>query len=76
MSVIPRDPRFANMWPSLAIGMIWLAVLVDALFGPDILTHDAGGSGAKIPSAVAFAILAYFATRMIAKYGFDRRSDP
>jgi hypothetical protein len=76
MSTIPHDPRLANMWPSLAISMIWLAVLVDALFGPDIVTHESGGSGATIPSAVVFALIAYFATRVIAKYGFDRRSDP
>ena len=38
-------PRFlvAEMWTSLAISVIWVTVLLDALFGPDIRTTSAGG---------------------------------
>jgi hypothetical protein len=75
MSTISQDQRVRYMWPSLTIGLIWIAVLVDALFGPDIVTHDTSGSGATIPSAVVFVLVAYFATRIIAKYGFHRGDD-
>ena len=66
-----QPPR--EMWAWLAISVIWLSVLADALFGPDIVTHESGGSGATIPSAVVFVLVAYFATRIIVRHGFDRR---
>ena len=72
MSTLSHDPRFHDMWASLTIAVIWVAVLLDALFGPDIVTHESGGSGATIPSAVVLAIVAYFATRIIAKCGFTK----
>ena len=39
----PPRRRFdvPEMWAALAIGVIWLAVLVDALFGPDIVSSTA-----------------------------------
>ena len=59
------------MWASLTIGAIWLAVLVDALFGPDIVVNNASGFS-RIPSAIVFVFFAWLATWPIAKYGFDR----
>lgn len=60
-----------DMWASLAIVVIWLAVLFDAIFGPDIVTSSSGGSdSATIPSAVAVALFACLATWPVAKYGF------
>jgi len=62
-----------ELWASVAIVAIWLAVLLDALFGPDIVTQTgvAGvGDSATIPSAVALALFAAFATWPIAKHGF------
>lgn len=69
-----RRTRFvvSEMWTSLAIGVIWLVVLVDALFGPDLVVNNASGF-TKLPSAIFLAFFAWLATRVVAKYGFDRR---
>jgi hypothetical protein len=70
-----RERRAASeMWTSLAIGVIWLVVLVDALFGPEIVFNNADGF-TKLPSAVILALFAWLATRVVAKYGLDRRDD-
>lgn len=47
-----------------------VTVLLDALFGPDIRTTSAGGDSSVIPSAIVIAILAFFATWVVAKHGF------
>ncbi len=65
-SVVPE------MWTSLAVGVIWLVVLVDALFGPDIVSSNAG-SFARIPSAIVVAFFAWLATWAVARYGFGHR---
>jgi hypothetical protein len=62
-------------WASVAIATIWLAVLFTAIFGPDIRSFDAGGNTTTIPSAVAVALFALFATRAVAKYGYRRDAD-
>ena len=68
--------RFAaeGMWTSLAIGVILLVVLADALFGPDIVVSNASGY-TRLPSAIIIALFAWLATRVVARYGFARRSD-
>ena len=60
----------AEMWTSLAISVIWVTVLLDALFGPDVQTTSAGGDSSVIPSAIVISILAFFATWVVAKHGF------
>lgn len=60
-----------EMWAALAIIVIWLVVLVDALFGPDIVSSNASGF-ARIPSAIILAFFAWLATWVIAKRGFGR----
>jgi hypothetical protein len=71
-----RRARFvvSEMWTSLAIGMIWLVVLVDALFGPDLVFNNANGF-TKLPSAVILAFFAWLATRVVAKHGFAHTDD-
>ena len=64
----------AEMWTSLAIGVIWLVVLADALFGPDIVSSNAGGF-TRFPSAVVLALFAWLATRVVAKHGFGQSDD-
>jgi hypothetical protein len=59
-----------EMWASLAIVVMWLAVLFDAVFGPDIITSSAGGDHSIVPSAVVVALFAFLATWVVAKYGF------
>lgn len=65
----PPQPRVPEMWASLAIAVMWLVVLFDALFGPDIVSNNAGASFVQIPSAVVVALFAYLATRVVARYG-------
>jgi hypothetical protein len=52
---------------------MWMAVLFDALFSPDMVSSSASGASlTTIPSAVAVAPFAYLATRVVARYGFER----
>ena len=65
-----------NMWAGLAIVVIWLAVLFDALFGPDmVFTSGGGANSTTIPSAVAVALFAWLATKAVAKHGLSRSED-
>ena len=71
-----RKDRFvvSEMWASMAIGLIWLVVLVDALFGPDLIINNASGF-TKLPSAIFLALFAWLATRVVARYGFWHSGD-
>lgn len=63
-----------EMWASLAICVIWLAVLFSAIFGPDIVNTSGGGTNTStVPSAVVVALFASLATWVVAKYGFGRQ---
>ena len=55
---------------SVAIGVIWLAVMFAAIFGPDIVTVSAGGDRSTVPSAVVVAFFAFLATWIVARRGF------
>lgn len=71
----PLLQRFGppEVWPSLAISVIWLSVLFDAVFGPDIVTSTGGGTDtSSVPSAVAVALFAFLATWVVAGFGFKR----
>lgn len=84
MSTIPHEPSEVvrekrrsslqlpapEMWASLAIIVMWLAVLFDAVFGPDIVNTSAGGDHSTVPSAVVVALFAFLATWVVARYGF------
>ena len=63
-----------EMWAALAISVIWLVVLVAALFGPDLVSSNVG-SYTRIPSAIIIAFFAWLATWVIARHGFFRRDD-
>jgi len=63
-----------EMWASLAIAVMWLAVLFDALFGPDLVVSNASGT-TTVPSAIIVGFFAYLATRVVARYGFGRAAD-
>jgi uncharacterized membrane protein len=62
----------SEVWASTAIGVIWLAVLFDAVFGPNIVTINAGGSSSSVPSVIVVALFAYLATWVIARRAFGR----
>lgn len=68
-----RRVAVPEMWAALTIVVIWLAVLFDALWGPDFVSTTAGGNNTTIPSAIVLVVFAYLATRQIAKYGFGHR---
>jgi hypothetical protein len=61
-----------EVWASLAIGVMWLAVVFAAIFGPDIVTNSNDGNSARIPSGAAVALFAFLATWVLAKYAFRR----
>ncbi len=60
------------MWASLTIIVMWLSVLFDAVFGPDIVNTSASGDQSIVPSAVVVALFAFLATWVVAKYGFSK----
>lgn len=59
-----------QMWASLAIAVVWLAVLFTAIYGPDISSSTPGGTETSTPSAVVVALFAFLATWVIAKHGY------
>jgi hypothetical protein len=65
-------PLVPEVWPSIAIVAVWLAVLFTGIWGPDIVNSSAGGNSSTVPSVVPVAIFAFFATWAVAKYGFRR----
>lgn len=66
-----------EMWASLAIAVMWLSVLFTAIYGPDIESRSVAGGVAGdttvVPSAVVVALFAFFATWVVARYGFKAR---
>jgi len=82
MTSVPHEPsldvrhawlRVREMWASLAITVMWLAVLVDAIWGPDITSNTPGGTSSSVPSAVGVALFATLGTWAVAKYGLDSK---
>jgi hypothetical protein len=71
----PRSaPQFAtpDVWPSLAITVMWIAVVVDAVWGPDIVSSTPGSTSSTVPSAVVLALFAFLGSWAVARYGFGR----
>jgi hypothetical protein len=62
-----------QMWVSIAITVMWLVVLFDALWGPNFVSTSAGGNMTSIPSAIVVALFAYLGTKVVAKYGYGDR---
>lgn len=73
-----RDARSSwilmhEVWPSLAISVMWLAVLLVSLFGPDIETSNAAGTNtSSVPSGVVVALFAFLGSWAVARYAFRR----
>ena len=61
-------------WPSIAIGLIWLVVGLDALFGPDIVTSNGSGTNtSSTPSAVVLSLFAFLTSWVVARYAFRQQ---
>lgn len=75
---VPERPQVADllripeMWAGLSIITIWLAVLFDAIWGPDFVSHSAGGDTTTIPSVIVVAFFALCATLGVARVAFGR----
>jgi hypothetical protein len=61
-------PGLREMWASLAISMMWIAVTIDAIWGPNIVSTTSAGDHTTLPSAVIVALFAYLGTWSVAKH--------
>jgi hypothetical protein len=68
-------PLIPEVWASLAISVMWLAVLFTAIWGPAIVNNNAGGNSETIPTVVPVAIFAFLGTWVVARHGFRRSRD-
>ena len=64
--------RITELWASVAITAMWLAVLFDAVYGPNFVSTTPGGNSTTIPSAIFVALFAFLGTASVAKYGLRR----
>jgi hypothetical protein len=71
----PLLPVVPEMWASLAIAAMWVAVFVTAIWGPDASFHNVDGSGSTIPVAVFVTVFAFLGTWVVARYGFRQRKE-
>jgi hypothetical protein len=62
--------RITELWASVAITAMWLAVLFDAVYGPNFVSTTPGGTSTTIPSAIFVAVFAFLGTASVAKHGF------
>ena len=69
-SRLPAQLLVPEMWASLAIAIMWLAVLFTSIYGPDIATISAGGDSSHVPSGIVVAFFAFLGTWVVARSGF------
>ena len=74
--VVPERPRWSSLplipeiWASLAIATMWVAVFITAIWGPDAHFTGADGSSSTIPTAVFVTVFAFLGTWIVARHGF------
>lgn len=64
-----------EMWASLAIAAMWMAVLFVGVFGNDMTFRSVDSSFTTMPAGVGVALFAAIGTASVAKRVFGRRSD-
>jgi hypothetical protein len=64
--------RITELWASVAITAMWLAVLFDAVYGPNFVSTTPGGTSTTIPSAIFVSLFAFLGTATVAKYGLRK----
>jgi hypothetical protein len=62
-----------DVWVSLAISVMWLAVIFASVFGPDFHGNGNDGTSTVIPSGIFVAFFAFLATFFLARYGLRER---
>ena len=65
--------RMREMWATLAIAVMWLAVLFEGIYGPNI--ESGGPSGSTTPSVIVVAVCAMIATIVLARAAFKGDRD-
>ena len=65
-----------EMWATVAIVSMWLAVLFVGVYGGDMTFHSVDSSWFTIPSGVAVALFAAIGTGSVAKRVFGRSTGP
>lgn len=60
--------RIPELWASLGISLMWIAVMIAAAFGPNFVSND----GTTIPSGIFVAFFAWLASISVARYGLGR----
>jgi hypothetical protein len=61
-----------ELWGTVAIVAMWMAVLFDGIYGADFTSWNAGSQATTIPSAVFLALFACIGTVSVAKRVFGR----
>ena len=69
-SSLPAQLLVPEMWASLAIAVMWLAVLFTSIYGPDIATISTGRNSSHVPSGIVVAFFAFLGTWVVARFGF------
>jgi hypothetical protein len=64
-----------EMWGTVAIATMWLAVLFVGVFGSNIVLHDSSGSSSSWPVVVLVALFAVLGTVPVARRAFRQRRD-
>jgi hypothetical protein len=67
--------RIREMWASLAISMMWLAVLFDAVYGPNFVSNSNDGNSTTIPSAIFVAFFAFLGSASVAKRAYRQGAE-
>lgn len=67
--------RMPELWGTVAIACMWLAVLFTAVYGGDFTSVNAGSQTTTLPSAVFVALFACIGSISVAKRAFRRDGD-
>jgi hypothetical protein len=64
--------RAREMWASLGIFAMWIAVAVASIWGPNAVFQSNDGNGSTIPTGIFVALFASIGTWAVAKYALGR----
>jgi hypothetical protein len=65
-----------ELWATISIVAIWLAVLFDAIYGPDFVSTSVSGDSTRIPSVWIVGLFACIATVSVGKRAFSSGPRP